>query len=123
MSSSVSAAGGGASSSASSAAVAAAAAPAVPGERTLYNAAVIALKNDKPIFLDYFAETKPGGPAFIGLDESTGEKFLVKSADEYTSTIKKLYKVKDDIIVETENTIYIVSGTVVTKKISSSGLH
>ena len=122
MSSSVSAAGG-ASSSASSAAVAAAAAPAVPGERTLYNAAVIALKNDKPIFLDYFAETKPGGPAFIGLDESTGEKFLVKSADEYTSTIKKLYKVKDDIIVETENTIYIVSGTVVTKKISSSGLH
>ena len=120
MSSSVSA-GGGASSSAASAV--AAAAPAVPGERTLYNAAVIALKNDKPIFLDYFAETKPGGPAFIGLDESTGEKFLVKSADEYTSTIKKLYKVKDDIIVETENTIYIVSGAVVTKKISSSVLH
>jgi len=113
----VSAAGGGAASSAASAA------PAVPGERTLYNAAVIAMKNDKPIFLDYFADTKAGGPAFIGLDESTGEKFLVKSADEYTSTIKKLYRVKEDIIVETENTIYIVSGTVVTKKISSSGLH
>lgn len=114
-----SSAAGGASSSAASAA----APPVVPGERTLYNAAVIAMKNDKPVCFDYFLDTKSGGPAFIGLDESTSEKFLVKSADEYTSTIKKLYRVKEDIIIETENTIYIVSGTVVTKKISSSGLH
>lgn len=121
MSSSVSAAGAAGGSAGGSAG--AAPAPVVPGERTLYNAAVIALKNDKPIFLDYYIDTKTGGPAFIGLDEATGEKFLVKSADEYTSTIKKLYRVKDDIIVETENTIYIVSGSVVTKKISSSGLH
>ena len=44
----------------------------------------------------------------IGVKES-GEKLLVKSEDEYTSTVIKFYKSNSEIIVVTENSIYLVS--------------
>ena len=37
----------------------------------------------------------------IGIRES-GEKLLVKSEEEYTSPISKIYKVETDYIIETE---------------------
>ena len=97
-------------------------APVIPNERVLVHAATLAMKEDKPILLDYYADTKPGGPAFLGEDKDTKERILVKNHEEYTSPVKKLFKVKDDIIVITENSIYIVSGGIATKKISSAGM-
>ena len=53
----------------------------------------------------------------IGVREG-GEKLLVKNEEEYTSPIGKVYKVKEDFIIETENSYYLVDSTIDTKKIS-----
>ena len=53
----------------------------------------------------------------IGVREG-GEKLLVKSADEYTSPIAKIYKVETEYIIVTENSIYVVSAEIATKRVS-----
>jgi len=55
--------------------------------------------------------------ALIGVKEN-GEKLLVKSEDEYTSPVSKIYKVETEYIVVTENSIYLVSSDIATKRIS-----
>lgn len=102
-------------------AAAAAVNPDIPCEKVLYHAAKIALEQDKPILLDYFKETR-AGTAFLGQDKETGEKILVKSSDEYTSPVSKMFKAKDDYIVVTENSVYIVSGLIKKKEISSGSM-
>ena len=66
---------------------------------------------DKPILLDYYMDTHVN-KAFMGEDQETKEKMLVKGTDEFTSLIQKVYKVQEDYIVMTENSIYVVSGKV-----------
>jgi len=88
-----------------------------PNEKTLVHAARLALENDKPILLDYFNASRDG-KAFLGEDVNTKEKSLVKSAEEYTSPIQKVFATKTDFIVMTENSIYIVSGQIKKKNIS-----
>ena len=46
------------------------------------------------------------------------EKLLVKSEEEYTSPIAKIYKVETEFIAETENSIYLISADIPTKKIT-----
>ena len=53
----------------------------------------------------------------IGVREN-GEKLLVKSADEYTSPIAKIYKVETEYIIITENSIYVVDADISTKRVS-----
>jgi hypothetical protein len=55
--------------------------------------------------------------ALVGVRESK-EKLLVKSDEEYTSPIQKIYKVGGDFIIMTENSIYLVCAAIPTKKIS-----
>jgi DeoR/GlpR family transcriptional regulator of sugar metabolism len=90
----------------------------VPNDKTLKHAARIAIENDKPIMLDYFNDTRIG-KAFLGEDSVSKEKMLVRSEEEYTSLIQKIFKVADDFIVITENSIYIISGTTKKKTISA----
>jgi hypothetical protein len=90
----------------------------LPNDRTLKHAARIAIEQDKPILLDYFNDTHDG-KAFIGEDETSKEKMLVRSEDEYTSLIQKILRVAEDYIVITENSIYIISGVTKKKKITS----
>jgi hypothetical protein len=81
----------------------------IPSEKTLVQAARLALEKDMAIHLDYYAETKDGR-AFLGEDSTDKEKkMLVKSEEEYTSRIFKIFKADEDFIVITENSIYIVS--------------
>jgi hypothetical protein len=47
---------------------------------------------------------------------------LVKSADEFTSMIQKVYKVAEDYIIMTENSIYIVSGKIQKRRIQAPAL-
>jgi hypothetical protein len=88
-----------------------------PGQLTLTNAANLSITDDKPIMLDYW-EASIRRQALIGVRENK-EKLLVKDADQYTSPISKIYKVGDDFILVTENSIYIVDAGIPTKKISS----
>ena len=110
--------------SASGAAAALAASSAIateiglPNEKTLKHAARIAIEQDKPIMLDYYVDTRDG-KAFLGEDSATKEKMLVRSEEEYTSLIQKIFKVSEDFIVITENSIYIVSGLTKKKTISA----
>ncbi len=90
----------------------------LPNDKTLSHAARIAIEQDKPIMLDYYMDTKLG-VAFLGEDGKTKDKMLVRSEEEYTSLIQKIFKVGTDFIVITENSIYVVSGNIKKKSIST----
>lgn len=92
-----------------------------PSSQTLIQAAKIALEKDCPIMLDYYRQTA-GGTAFLGEDPDSKERVLVKSKDEFTSLIKKLYKVGDDFIILTENSLYVVSGKIQKRKVNVASL-
>jgi hypothetical protein len=93
----------------------------LPGSATLLQAAKIAITEDRAIMLDYFRQTA-SGTAFLGEDPETKERILVKSKEEFTSLIKKLYKVGDDFIILTENSLYIVSGKIQKRKVNLASL-
>jgi len=90
----------------------------LPSPQALVNAAKLSIEQDKPIQLDYYVETF-NKTAFLGQDEKSGERMLVKSSDEFTSLIKNVYKVSDDYIIVTENSVYIVSGKIERRMITS----
>ena len=92
-----------------------------PSEKVLLHAAKIAMEQDKPILLDYYKATQVGGAAFLGEDKDTKEKILVKNTDEYTSPVTKMFKAKEDYIIVTENSVYVVSGSIKKKEISTGG--
>jgi hypothetical protein len=86
----------------------------VPNASVLMRAAQLAIDQDKPIYLDYYADSVEK-KCCIGVQEST--KYLVKSDTEYTSSIENVYKCENCYIVATENSLYIVSAEVPIKKI------
>jgi hypothetical protein len=88
----------------------------LPSNNTLQHAAKIAIVEDRPIMLDYWAPSLEQ-KVLIGVRED-GEKLIVKSEDEYTSSITKIFKVETDYIVLTENSLYIVDVNCPTKRIS-----
>ena len=89
----------------------------LPSPTAMHTAAKLAQENDKPILLDYYADSVLK-KAFIGIDKETNDKILVKSRDEFTSLIKRIVKGGEDFLVMTENSIYIVSNEIPTRKIS-----
>ena len=93
----------------------------LPSPATLVQAAKLAMAQDNPIRLDYYAESC-NGKAFMGEDGETKEKMLVKSSEEFTSMIQKTYKVAEDYIVLTENSIYIVNGKLQKRRIQANTL-
>ena len=94
---------------------------ALPPAQTMLQAAKLAIEQDRAIMMDYYRQTG-AGTAFLGEDPDTKERILVKSKDEFTSLIKKLYKVGDDFIILTENSLYIVSGKIQKRKVNLASL-
>lgn len=93
----------------------------LPSAAVLQHAARLAIQQDKPVLFDYYVDTATG-KAFMGEDQETKERMLVKSSDEFTSLIQKVYKVVDDYLIITENSIYIVSGKVQKRRIQAASL-
>jgi len=93
----------------------------IPSAQVLLQAAKLAIEQDKPMMLDYFVGTA-SGKAFMGEDQETKEKMLIRSNEEFTSLVQKIYKVADDYIVLTENSLYIVSGKIQKRRIQASVL-
>ncbi len=90
----------------------------LPPAAVFGHACKLAIVEDKPIMLDYWVDSlNTSSSVIIGVREG-GEKLLVKSEDEYTSPVGKIYKVEDAYICVTENSIYLVSANVKTKRIS-----
>jgi hypothetical protein len=88
----------------------------LPSDVSLKHAAKLGMVEDKPIMLDYWTASLDK-KALVGVKDN-GEKLLVKSEDEYTSTISKFYKSGTEYIIITENSIYLVSSDIPTRKIS-----
>ena len=93
----------------------------MPSAQVLVHAAKLALEQDKPILLDYYVDTALG-KAFLGEDQETKEKMLIKSNEEFTSLVQKVYKVQEDYIVMTENSIYLASGKIQKRRIQAPAL-
>ena len=93
----------------------------VPTPQLLVQAAKLAIKDDKPIQLDYYVDTATG-KAFMGEDQETKEKMLVKSNEEFTSLIQKVYKVGEEYIIITENSIYLASAKIQKRRIQAPAL-
>ena len=89
---------------------------ASPSNQCLQHIVKIAVVDDKPIMLDYWTDSQDN-KVLIGVRDN-GEKLLVKSEEEYTSPIEKIYKVENEYIIVTENSLYLVSAKISTKRIS-----
>jgi hypothetical protein len=90
--------------------------PKLPCDLVMKHVCKLSLEKDKPIMLDYWTLSCTKS-VVIGV-RSNDEKLLVKNEDEYTSPISKVYKVGEQYIVETENSLYVVSSEIPTKRIS-----
>ena len=88
----------------------------LPSDLTMQHITKIGIVNDKPIMLDYWTKSL-NNEIIIGIREG-GEKLLVKSEEEYTSPISKIYKVEKYYIIETENSLYLADSSISTKRIS-----
>jgi hypothetical protein len=89
-----------------------------PDMDTMMNAVKLAATEDKPILLDYWTSSIDRTAA-LGVKTSTGEKLLLKSKDEYTSSVSNIFKCGNDIIVVTENSIYLVDGAIPKKQFNN----
>lgn len=89
----------------------------LPDAATLQHAVKLAIVADKQIMMDYWTQSIDK-TVLIGVKENK-EKLLVKSEEEYTSPIAKIYKIGNEYVIETENSIYIVDVGIPTKRISS----
>jgi hypothetical protein len=96
----------------------------IPSSTVMLQAAKIAIEQDRAIMLDYYVQTA-NGTAFLGEDsENKDNRILVKTKEEFTSLIKKVYKVgEEDLIVLTENSLYIVSNKIQKRKVNLAALH
>jgi hypothetical protein len=88
----------------------------LPDNLTLQHAVKLSISEDKPILLDYWTNSIDK-KALIGVTD-TNEKYLIKSEEEYTSCIANLFQIGKDLIVATENSIYIVDLAIDRKKIT-----
>lgn len=89
----------------------------IPSASVLVRSAQLSVEKDKPMYLDYYADSVDK-KCCIGVQGET--KYLVKSDTEYTSTIGSVFKCETCYIIETENSLYIVSADIPVKRITQS---
>ena len=87
-----------------------------PKHDSIMHCIKLAIEEDKPIMLDYWVDSCEQA-AIVGVKEN-GEKLLVKSEDEYTSPIDTIYNTGSEYIIVTENSIYLVSSKILSKRIA-----
>ncbi len=92
----------------------------LPSDKVLKHVTKLAIEQDKPIMMDYWMDSYGDSPdVLIGVrNNGSEEKLLVRSNEEYTSPISKIFKVNQEYIIVTENSIYVVSTQIPTKRIS-----
>ena len=88
----------------------------LPSNTCMHNASKLAIVEDRPIMLDYWTQSIEK-KVIIGVKEN-GEKLLVKSEEEYTSPIGKIFKIESEYIILTENSLYIVSSDIQSNRIN-----
>ncbi len=92
----------------------------IPSATVMVQAAKIATEQDRPIYLDYYADSLEK-KCCVGVQGAS--KMLVKSDTEYTSPIETIMRIKEEKawLVLTENSLYIVHADIPVKRIVGSG--
>ena len=88
----------------------------MPSSQCMTHCCKLSVSEDKPIMLDYWTDSLDKN-VLVGVRDNQ-EKLLVKNEEEYTSPIIKIYKIEKEYIIVTENSIYIVSSEIPTRRIS-----
>mgnify|MGYP001288079457 FL=1 len=78
----------------------------MPCAETLSQAAKLSIKVSKPICFYFYIDSCKNNASIVTAD---GEKIIYKNNEEHTSPIKNTYKVGNEYLVVTENTIYVIS--------------
>jgi hypothetical protein len=91
----------------------------LPDNVTLQHASKIAITEDKPIMMDYWKNSIDKSVMIGHKTDNSKERILVRSEEEYTSPISKVYKVGGEYIIVTENSIYIVDANIPSRQISA----
>ena len=78
----------------------------IPSAETLQQACKLSIKLQKPMCFYFYVDSLKGNICIATNDE---EKIIFKNNDEHTSPIQNTYKVNDEFLVVTENTIYVIS--------------
>jgi hypothetical protein len=85
----------------------------LPGAKTLEQAAKLSIKVSKPICFYFYIDSCKGN---ISIVNSEGDKIVYKNTEEHTSPINNTYKVGNEYLVVTDNTIYVISCNTKVKK-------
>ena len=88
-----------------------------PHQETMKHVSILAIKQDKPIMMDYYAHSQLGR---CSLKKTTDQDtILFKSNEEYTSPLKKVFRIdksltngKTDVIAISENSIYVLHSNI-----------
>jgi len=98
-----------------------------PSVKTLQFIYKLSIIKDMPVMTDYWISSlekksiigvKTNGS--VGPDgKEVQERLLVKSEEEYTSQISAMYKIEQEYVIMTENSIYVVDINIPSKRISS----
>ena len=78
----------------------------MPDTNTLSQAAKLSIKVSKPICFYFYIDSCKGAAQIVTAD---GDKIIYKNSEEHTSPIRHTYKVGNEYLIVTDNTIYIIS--------------
>ena len=86
----------------------------IPSTNTLSQAAKLSIKISKPVCFYFYIDSCNDG---IKICTNETDKIIFKNLDEHTSSISNIYKVDNEYLIVTENTIYIISSNTKVAKI------
>lgn len=92
----------------------------LPSQKLALHAFKNSIEKDKPILLDYWMDSHLGKISICVTED--GNKILFKNKDEYTSSISSMSKAGNELMIITENSIYLISANVKTRRINSQML-
>lgn len=78
----------------------------IPEGTTLSQAFKLSIKISKPVCTYFYIDSCRDK---VNIMNSDGDKIVYKNSEEYTSPIQNTYKVGNEYLVVTENTIYVIS--------------
>ena len=78
----------------------------IPCAETLQQACKLSIKLQKAIDFYFYVDSLRGN---ICIASNEDDKIIYKNNEEHTSPIQNTYKVNDEYLVVTENTIYVIS--------------
>ena len=78
----------------------------LPSNETLSQAAKLSIKVSKPICFYFYIDSCKGAAQIVTAE---GDKIIYKNNEEHTSPIRHTYKVGNEYLIVTDNTIYIIS--------------